>query len=248
MRRLGLAWVLVASGALAYVLPAGSILRRLVERRADLQLSTLKVTGSLLFAGESTAQARAALGVPGDKPEITVDGAVYLKVPGRCRIEASSVEGNRLSATALLAGKRRVEGEEIPALSAAVEQLCPLLALRSSSESDARAAVERQLARIKVEGRKTSLERFKDQVVYVLGDAAPGAGQLWIYKDSFLPARVRFTDEAGAAWDVSFVDFAAPAAGEWFPRVLEVHKNGKLAMRLTALNGDGRAKLDDKLF
>ena len=72
-----------------------------------------------------------------------------------------------------------------------------------------------------------------------------GAGsEFWIYKDVdkefFYPARVKFTDEQGQAWDVRFVDFASQATGGWFPRQIEVWKGDALAMRFTGLQGDGK--------
>ncbi|MFZ5470253.1 MAG: hypothetical protein ACOZIN_12530 [Myxococcota bacterium] len=246
-RGLVLLVVLASAGAWAYILPAFSILRRMVERRADLQLSTLKVGGSLAFFGEAAKEAGAALGVATDRSEVSVDGAVYLKVPGRCRFEAASVEAGKKSAAAQAASKRRSEGAEIRALAVAVEQLCPLLALRSTNEADARAAIERHLGALKADTKKTSLARFGGRVAYVLG-GRDDPGQLWVYKDSFLPARIRLTDETGVAWDVRLLDYSSPATGEWFPRVIEIFKNGAPALRFTGLDGNVKGKLDDALF
>ncbi|MHB8879631.1 MAG: hypothetical protein ACYC8T_38570, partial [Myxococcaceae bacterium] len=69
-----------------------------------------------------------------------------------------------------------------------------------------------------------------------------------VYKDSFLPARLRFTEADGVSWDVRFVDYASPATGEWFPRVVEVDRGGAPWLKFTGLTADAKAKLEDRLF
>jgi hypothetical protein len=107
--------------------------------------------------------------------------------------------------------------------------------------------VDHLINRLKIDARKTSLNRLTKHVAYVLGDEAPTAPQLWVYKDSFLPARVRFTENQ-SAWDVRFLDFGAPATGEWFPRVIEVYQGGEPVLRFTALRANAHARVDDALF
>ena len=99
-----------------------------------------------------------------------------------------------------------MEGGDLPALQVAVDQICALLALRGAGEGESRVAIEKHLAALKVNTRLTSLGRFRGTVAYVLGDAVEGAPQLWIFKDHFNPARVRFVDDKQAAWDVHFFD------------------------------------------
>jgi len=234
--------------AQAYILPGVSILRRMTEGRDDLQISALKIEGTLSFFGPAAKEAGAALGVAADRPELQTDAQVFLKLPGRCRLEASTVEGGKVSVAVESNGKRRIEGAEIPALSVALSALCPLLASRSATENEARTTVERQLAKLKVDLRKSSLARFGGQVAYVLGDPAEGSPQLWVYKDSFLPARLRFAEADGTAWDVRLLDYGSPATGEWFPRVVEVSKAGQPWLKLTGVTAEAKPKLDDKLF
>jgi hypothetical protein len=77
---------------------------------------------------------------------------------------------------------------------------------------------------------------------------AEGRSQFWVYKDSFRAARLRYTDSANNAWDIRFLDYTSPATGEWMPRTIEVWRGGQRALRFTALKGDNRATLADKLF
>ena len=238
--------LLGALSASAYVLPGGSIMRRLVMAREELGLSTLKADGSLLFYGAAVKEAGSALGLPTDRPELDVDATVSLKVPGRCRLETKVTAGNPL-AIVYNQGRKRVEGTEVPALSEAMRQVCNLIAIRGQEGGEGREALEAHLRSLGIEPRTTSLARFDGEVVFVLGTPGEGKPQFWVYKDGFRPARVRYTDKGGA-WDVRFLDYTSPATGEAMPRTLEVWRDGQRLVRFTALQGDTRAKLDDKLF
>jgi hypothetical protein len=239
---------LASSAALAFVMPAGSILRHLAEKRDDLSLFTLRVDGLASFHGAAVREAGAALGQPTDRPEILVDATFSLRLPGRCRLDLSPLEGNR-SAVVESSGKRRAEGSPIAVAQVLLTPVCTFLASRSSGETgEAKAALERFLAQRKVEPGRTWLGRFGGQVAYVLGEREDTEPQFWVYKDSFLPARLRWRDEQNVDWDVRFYDYTSPASGEWFPRLLEVHRGGELAMRFTSLKADTKATLADKLF
>jgi hypothetical protein len=240
--------VLVSLAAGAYVLPGGSILRRMISAREDLGLSSLKVDGSLTFYGPAAKAAGAALGTPTERSELVADGALYLRVPGRCRWEALAPDGTKLAAVSS-GGRRRVEGTEVPALSAGIEQVCALLAMRTSGEMpELRDAVEQHLQGLGIQTRTTSLARYGGEVAYVLGEPGEGKPQFWVYKDTFRPARVRWTDKGGTAWDVRFQDFASPVTGEGVPRTIEVWRGTERAARFTALQSDPKARVPDALF
>lgn len=237
-----------ATAALAYVLPAGSILRRVAEGRDDLRLFALRVDGTATFFGDTSREAGSALSVPSDLGDVQTDASVLFKVPGRCRIELKPLEGAK-SASIHSGGKTRQEGKALAAVEVAVAEVCAFLAMRSESDAEGRATLERHLrARGVSMEAQTWLARFGGEVAYVIGKREQGAPQMWVYKDSFLPARIQFKGGDGLLWDVRFFDFTSPATGEWFPRSIEVVRDGKLAMRFTALSADSRSKLDDKLF
>jgi hypothetical protein len=236
---------LAALSAGAYVLPGGSIMRRMVAVRAGLTFSSLKADGSLHFYGPGVKEAGAALGLPTDRPELEADGAVYLRPPDRCRIEARSSEGNGTPvASVIAAGRKRVEGTEIPALSEAVREVCALLL----ASSEGRDALEAHLRSLGIEPRTTSLARFGGEVVYVLGTPGEGSPQFWIYKEGFRPARLRHKEGKGPEWDLRLQDYSSSATGEVLPRSIEVWRGGERLMRFTALSGDTRSKLADTLF
>jgi len=242
MKRLLLVCLLGLAGtAAAYVLPGGAILRRLVEAREELHLVGAKVEGTLALSGGAMSELSSEL------PEYRTDATFLLRVPGRCRLDATTPEGKPL-AVVEAGGRRRVEGPTVAALGIAVQEVCALLALRSASEGDARSALEQHLRALKVDTQKTALARLGGQVVYVLGGEKPTDSQLWVYKESFLPARMRFADDKGVAWDVRFSDYASPATGGWFPRLVEVSRGSELQARFTTVRGDSHASVPERLF
>ncbi|GHG69347.1 hypothetical protein [Comamonas sp. JC664] len=247
-RTVALLAVLVSFAAGAYVLPGSSIIRRMAAERAEQRLSTLRVEGSLSFGGASVKEAGSALGTSTDRPEVQGDGVLSIRAPGRCRFEASVADGSSPSAVVQSGGRRKAQGTEIPAMSVLVAQVCPLLATGSGNVQEVKESVLRHLQSLGVETGRTGLARLGGEVTYVLGEMAEGRPQFWVYKDSFRPARLRYTDASGTAWDVRFLDYNSPATGELMPRTIEVWRGGQRNLRFTALKGDSRANVPDSLF
>lgn len=240
--------LLGALAASAYVLPGGAILRRMLETREEQGISNVRADGTYLFSGPALQAAASALGQSTERADVVGDGALFLKATGRCRAEVGSSEGGR-SSVVVAGGRRRATGAELPVLGVLVEQLCPLLATRPSADTDVRQALDQHLrTTLGIEARTTWLARFGGEVAYVLGNPAEGAPQFWVYKDSFRPARVRFKDKAGVAWDVRLTDYSSSPTGGALPRSIEVWQNGERALRFTSLKGDTRATLPDSLF
>lgn len=233
---------------LLYVLPSYSILRRMADGRDEQALTTLKIEGSAVVSPGAAKEVARLLGIEWVSGELPLNFSVAMRVPGRCRIELSSPETTKVIAAVSSNGKRRAEGGELPALQVAADEVCALIALRGAGEGESRAAVERHLNAHKINRAPTSLGRFRGTVAYVVGDPGPDAPQLWVFKDHFTPARIRFSDDKQNKWDVQFFDYTSQASGEWFPRVLLVQKGSEPVLRLTVLKGDNRVKLDDALF
>ena len=247
MRALGV----VAALYLAYVMPGYSIVRRMADKRDDLALTTVKADGSAQVGPALLAEVSKALGVQA-QGDLSLTMSVSMRVPGRCRIEIASTESTRAIAAVNSNGKRRSDGAEVAALQVLTDEVCALLAVRGSGEGDVRATVERHLQGLKIDYKKSSLGRFGGQVAYVLGDDKnASSSQLWVYKaegdekKGLQPARVKLTDDKGQAWDVRFLDYNSQPTGDAFPRVLEIYRGDALQLRLTTLEVDLRAKLDD---
>jgi len=243
-------WVLLAAlvvggTALAYVLPGHAVIRRSVEARRD-QFSNLRVTGTLTFDHASQKAVVDRLELLSEGGQAKVDAFVTMQAPARCRIDAGATDPGdprRLSAVTSN-GKRSASGPESLALANGLEQACAMIAMRG----DSRAALEAKLRQAGVNMARTSLARFGGQVAYVVGDEGDAAGQYWVYKDSFQPARLRWVAKDGSRWDVRLVDYGSAAAGNAFPRVMEVYLNGQRQVRFDALASSRPAKLDPALF
>lgn len=232
---------------LAYVMPAASVLKRVAAGRDELTVVAVRAEGQAVVAPALARDVAAALGTGWSQGELPLTAVWSVRFPGRCRLDLSAPDSTRTASAVWAYGKKRTEGVELQAAAVAVEQLCSTLALRSSAEGETRAALERTLAALKVDTRAVSLARFEGSVAYVLGERADTASQLWVYKERFLPARVRVVDADGA-WDVRFLDYTSQATGEWLPRVVEVYRGAELQLRLATLSADGRTALEGVRF
>src|SRR5579884_3164511 len=76
--------LLSSSAALAFVLPGGAILRRMVAARAAEHLTNLRVEGTASFYGDALKEAAPALQLPLDKREGQADATLLIRFPGRC--------------------------------------------------------------------------------------------------------------------------------------------------------------------
>jgi hypothetical protein len=238
--------ILYAHPVGAYILPGTSILRRVIEQRDAMEVANLRVDGTLTFFGAARRDAARAFRLASGASDASSEAAMMVKAPGRCRIEVWTPDGSRVAA--IFSRRRaRFEGTEISALGTAVEQVCAILGGRSGSEAEGRAALERHLDILKVDWRRPFLARVGGQIAYVMGGASDTQPSFWVYKDSFLPARLRWIDAEKAAWDLRLADYSSPLTGELFPRVVELSRNGELALRFNALKVN-QAVLPDKLF
>ena len=240
MRRLRLPLLLLAvlavMPALAYVPAPSAIFRHLLTGREEQRISTARVDGTLVLSGAAATDV-------GGQGEVQSDARVYLRLPGRCRIEASGAETGKL-AVVQSGGQLKNEGPSVPALDMGLGELCALLGARSAG--DGRSELEAHLRKRGVNVGNAWLARFGGQVAYVVGGNKDSDAQFWVFKDSWLPARMRWTD-GGTRWDVRFVDYNSPA-GDWFPRAVEVSRDGERQVRFTTLSGDPRATVPDRLF
>lgn len=228
--------VLAVRTALAYVPAPGAIFRHLLTGRDEQRVSTARVEGTLVLAGGAASEA-------GGQGEIQSDARIFLKLPGRCRLEASGPETGKL-AVVQASGQVKNEGQAVTALSVGMGEVCALFGARSAG--DGRAELEAHLRKRGVNVGSSWLARFGGQVAYVVGGPKDADSQFWVFKDSWLPARIRWTD-GSTRWDVRFVDYNSPI-GDWFPRVIEVSRDGERQVRFTTLSGDPRASVPDRLF
>lgn len=240
---------LAAAAAVAFVMPAWSVLKRLVHAREELDLSALQATGALTTSPAEARAAAAALGIAWSPSLPPLQATLSVRLPGRCRLDVAAPEGDRSVGFVWAQGRSRVDGGgPWPALQQGLAQACALVALRpTGTEGESRQAIDRHLAALKVDTRRTSLARFEGAVNLVVGERAEGAASLWVYKDRFQPARVLWSDESGR-WDVRLVDYGSYMTGDWLPRVIAVYRDGELAARLSFAQATDRPRLDGVRF
>jgi hypothetical protein len=199
---------------LAYIPTPASLLKRAAARNAQLG-KTREVTLSGTFT-EAGQPARSA--------------TLTLHFPVSCKLEADGGISFAVKGAA-------AEGTTGPALQM-LQMVCPLLATRGLSATEAAGTIQKEAARVGVDVTAgTSLSRLGDRVAYVLGAGTrdPARPQLWLYKDTRAPARL--IAQGGA--DLRLLQYGDPAAADWFPRVMELWSGGQLAARFETLEAKG---------
>lgn len=232
----------------AYIMPSYGVLKRYANQRDELPTTQLKAEGVSAVAPVLARDVSNLLGVSWNSGELMLNAALSVRFPGRCRLELSSPDSTRTVAAVSSGGKVRAEGGELAALQVAVQHACAVLAVRSGEDGATREALLKHLGALKIDPKAVSLARFSGTVSYVIGQRADGQPSLWLYKDRFLPSRLKFTDEGGTPWDVRFLDYTSQATGEAWPRVIEVYKGTEAQLRVMVLNANTRADLSSVKF
>ncbi len=236
--------------ALAYVLPVPAILKRMGERRAALELTSLEVTGTLVADGEAAERLAGVLGQRAAGPTTSVPARLAVKVPGRCRLELAPpgvAEGAR-PFVAVRDGKLASGGGlgDVPAAIALVRGACTLLAVPTGG--DASAGYATALGRRGVPLQDASLARFDGQIAYVIGARANDAKpRVFVGKDAFQPLRL-VAEDGGTLRDVRLLGWGSPTGGDWFPRAAEVWEGDKQKLRFTTERAAANPKLAELLF
>lgn len=252
LRRLTAATMLaVALPALSYVLPVPAILRRVAERRAALELSSLEVTGTLQAEGPAAERLARAVGADA-RGGVALPARFLMKVPGRCRLELvqPDVAESARPFVAIRDARTRSSGlEDVPAAAALLRGVCALLAVSTAGEpAGAAQAYAAALGRRGVAVSDASLGRFDGRLAYVIGgrgkEARPAA---FVDKEVFQPLRLVST-EGGLLRDVRLLGWGSPTGGDWFPRAVEVWEGETLILRLTTERAAANLKLADTLF
>jgi hypothetical protein len=236
----------LVSMLMTYTLSAGSVLRRVADARDDLKVNALRIDGLATLSPRVAKEVAGALSAPYTSGELALTAVTSIQFPARCRIDISSPSSTKVVSAIWNNEKKRTEGVAVKSLEIAVEQLCALLALRGA-DAESRAKLEAHLVDKNIDGRKVSYGRFEGQVAYVLGEREAASAQFWVYKDKFLPARMKFT-EGKDAWDVRFIDYTSPTTSDWHPRLVEVFLGDELQLKLTVVSADGKADLSEVKF
>lgn len=211
---------LLLAALLAYIPPAGSLLKHTAARAQALGRSReITLSGTLSVSGQPARPAQ-----------------LVLRFPLQCRLDGEGGLSFAVRGTAARPSGP-AEGTTGPALQL-LQLACPFLAYRGLSAADVDTAFRALAMQVGADlTAGSALGRLEDRVVYVLG-AGPrdtARPQLWLYKDTAAPARL--IGQGGL--DLRLLQYGNPAAADWFPRVLELWNAGQLAARFEVLETKG---------
>ena len=207
-----------AAPALAYIPAVGVLLRKAASRVNEGSRTRDVTLSGTLQIGEAAPAQR----------------VLALRFPLSCRFEGGAQARGTVAQPLPASGAGNPEQELL-------ELACPLIAYRGLRNAEAEVALRTTagIAGIDVNAR-TSLDRLDDRVVELIG-AAPkqlDRPQLWLYKESHAPARL-IANRDGHAVDLRLLEYGNPAAAEWFPRILELYRDGKPSLRFEVLESKG---------
>jgi hypothetical protein len=155
-----------------------------------------------------------------------------MRFPLQCRFQ---VDGSNLAS--VKGSPAAADGASGPA-SQLLQLACPLLAFRGQPRDEQEKALLADAAAAGVDtAAPPSISRLMDRAVYVIGAGPRDAAkpQLWLYKDTFAPARL--VSQGGT--ELRLLEYGNPAAGEWFPRVFELWNGDQLAAKFEVLEEKG---------
>jgi hypothetical protein len=249
-RALVAAALLGAAPALAYLLPASAVLKRMIHKREELALATLEVRGTLTAFGEAAPRAAEA-GLPLLAGEASAPAFLVYQVPGRCRLEAALADAAPAERPAAIQRAGRLTGqrglEKVAPAAALVQAVCLLLAERPRGAEPEQHALQ-ALAALGVATADVALARQGGRVAYVIGGRGKEERpQAWLDKQTFQPLRLAAT-LGGARHEVRFLDWGSPTGGDQFPRAIEVWAGGQLRLRFVTEKVLANPRLPDSTF
>lgn len=227
-----LAVTATAQVASAYILPADAILGSISRRREGLAFKSIVVTGTT------------KKGVLG--PELDVWEAI---VPGGAH--RREIRGGEKTEVILTVGPRRWtwrDGEKTQAVRIKPD---PIVTFLAQTTADTRGDGRALLEAYDIDGDIVSLSRLDRTIAYVIG-AKPwelDKPQLWIDKSYRVPIRLIEVDpKTKEIIDTRYIGYGAAQTGEWWPRKIEVYKNGQLVEVTTYVDVEVNEPLDKGLF
>jgi hypothetical protein len=227
----GLCVALAVSSARAYILPADAILGSVAKRRESLGFTSLVVEGFRRRGSSDTAEDQVW--------EAILPGVGH-------RQEIRGVDGTTVVLT--LGQKRWVfkEGERPQGVKTKPSLVTSFLA-RTDGKLEGRAF----LSAYGIDSEVVSLSRIDKQIAFVIGAKPwePDKAQLWIDKSFRVPVRLVEADpKTKETIDIQMTGYGSAQTGEWWPRVIEVRKNGQLVESTTYTEAKVNEPVDPALF
>lgn len=229
----------LAASANAYLLPTGFLIRQMADRRlkSDVRDCVVQLTAEV------------------DGRQDPVEERIYVKSPERLRLERDlgdseqvevEREGHRAEGSANALKATRAPSTEL---------LASLLVPRGHSAEEMASRTVSTLQDVGIDTKVVGITIYgKDarETAYVIG-AKPyetDKPQIWLDTNTFLPVRlVSFVDEGGkkVRYESRFFDYAT-GSGDFFPRVIENYRAGKLVRRAEVNDVKVNQDLPETLF
>lgn len=221
----------------AFILPAEAILSGMANRRAQLEFTTLIVEGFRtrnVQGGEQEQEKlwEAILPDKGHRAEITgPKGKQVVLTIGRKRFVYK--EGERTPQV------EKISGDVVATFLATVEK--DPGGKRGSAFLDAQG----------IDSTIVSLARMNGRIAYVIG-AKPWETtkpQLWIDKGYLAPIRlITVNPKTKSITDLKLLEYGSAQTGDWYPRKIELWRDGQLVETTTYTQASLNEPLDEALF
>ena len=211
--------VLAASTALAYIPPASFLLDRLAYKRTQTGVRRLKV--KMQCQG--------------------VEHNLYLKHFGKVRRERGS------QVEICKSGKCWLKGDAAKPRQLPKWAYLPYLYFVEGEVKGSRWLA--LLESLKVNTKVDALTRFHSRVAFVLGAKSweRDRPQFWLDKDRYVPLRLMLLDGKSLV-DIQWLDWGTKTGGDWFPSVMEIHRDGKVVERCEVDEVTTGVSIPDDLF
>lgn len=222
--------------AQAYVLPADYLIKLLAEARRDQKIQDM----TLHLQTERVEEGH------------TADVHLYLKQPARAR----RVEMNGTQRVYVERLGKHAKGTD-GALKRGGGPLVDLTAtLFTPGVENFDELAKRTLQILKGVGIDTSVTSFGrngSEYVYIIGARSweTDKPQLWLAKSNYLPVRIMGVANDGGKktkFDVHLLEYGSAVTGNWFPRVIEQYRDGKLVQRSEVTEIKLNQNLPESLF
>lgn len=237
--------LVLASPSFAFRPSSRWLIQRAVEAQLERKVSTLQIE-----------QEATLFGIPEAPRGLRAEERTWLRNRGDLRNELDLPAGTRVllrtekkKKVQEVEGSEHIDGDFPDVVTHFLAGGAPLVERQLSQR------IVDDLRKWKVDLDRVSYGRFQGRVVYIIGAKSGELDkpQIWLDKDSLLLLRViqlRPTPngEGKLRHDIHLSGYGSPEGGNWFPKVVEVWRNGELHKRSVTREVERNPNLSDDLF
>ncbi len=227
--------------ASAYILPASALLKQYLRNRQKLALRNISLDLELSFFEDS--------------PEAqSLEGRFYFADGGNMRLSATEDGG----AISLLVEQKRVRKTNaqtgIFSRFPKEDLLASLFFPGGDKPEVSMNVLATSLKRLAINIDKQSYHRYDGKVVQMIGGKPTDktASQLWVFKETGIPAYYRFSadgfDGQKHSYEVFLRGYGEEAVGSWFPAEVTYRCDGKHLVTISVQKAFKNNNLPDTLF